>query len=96
MTTIPFKDAGGWKIAVRVFADKITVSHKKLQQPTSNKPEDQFSFEWHLNMELNSQATSLTDAHLTISQLDFPESASAAKQEEIKKLFGELIETKPV
>jgi hypothetical protein len=70
----------------------ITVSHKKRQQPVSAKPEGQFDFEWHLCMTFAPQAVTMNDSTLSISQLEFTEATSSAKQEEVKKMFQDLLE----
>ena len=90
--TLPFKDAGGWKIQITTYPDHIIISHKKKQSSTTTKPEDQFEFEWHLKMSFVKDLTSMNDPVLTISDLKFGSSTLQTKKDDLNKMFNDYFE----
>lgn len=85
--TLPFKDAGGWKINIQIFSDKLTVSHKKRQTQLNSKPEEQFEFEWETTMIFSKDMQTLEDITFHIIDLKFGNETTKEKQEELTELF---------
>lgn len=84
---LPFKDAGGWKIRIKHFSDKLTISHKKRQSQIGTKPEEQFEFEWETQMVFSPDMQNWEDVTFQITDLTFGNETTQEKKEELTEIF---------
>jgi len=88
-TKVPFKDAGGWRMELSKNPDGlITVTHVKQQKQLSSKKEEEFTFEWHLEIILDEAMTGLSDVFLSIPKLNFGPTVSQSTMEGIQYTFA--------
>jgi hypothetical protein len=66
----------------------ITVTHIKQQQQRSNNKEEEFNFEWHLEIVFDAEMTGLSDVFLSIPKLNFGPMVSPSKKEGIQYTFA--------
>lgn len=86
---VPFKDAGGWRMELTKNEDGlITVTHVKQQRARSSNKEDEFSFEWHLEIIFDEGLTGLSDMFLSIPKLNFGPHVSPSTMEGIQYTFA--------
>eukprot|EP00026_Physarum_polycephalum_P007369 Phypoly_transcript_07428.p1 GENE.Phypoly_transcript_07428~~Phypoly_transcript_07428.p1 ORF type:complete len:444 (+),score=108.09 Phypoly_transcript_07428:147-1478(+) len=86
---VPFKDAGGWRMEITKNAEgAITVTHVKQQRQRSSNKEEEFTFEWHLEIIFDEDLTSLADVFLSIPKLNFGPAVSQTTMEGIQYTFA--------
>jgi hypothetical protein len=86
---VPFKDAGGWRMELSKNEDNlITVTHIKQQRSRSSNKEEEFSFEWHLEIIFDEGLTGLSDVFLSIPKLNFGPAVSQTTMEGIQYTFA--------
>lgn len=66
----------------------ITVTHVKQQKQRSSNKEEEFHFEWHLELIFDEGMTGLQDIFLSIPKLNFGPAVSQSTMEGIQYTFA--------
>jgi len=86
---VPFRDAGGWRMILSRNPDGlVTVTHIKQQKQRSSNKEEEFHFEWHLEILFDADMTGIADVFLSIPKLHFGPAVSQSKMEGIQYTFA--------
>jgi hypothetical protein len=68
--------------------DMITVTHIKQQKQRSSNKEEEFNFEWHLEINFDPDMAAIADVFLSIPKLNFGPAVSQSKMEGIQYTFA--------
>ncbi len=82
-------ELGGWRMELsRNSEGLVTVTHIKQQKQRSNNKEEEFNFEWHLEMLFDSEMENLADVFLSVPKLNFGTAVTPSKMEGIQYTFA--------
>jgi len=84
-----FKDSQQrpWEVVIRVFDDRVEVSHQRGQCNLDSRPEAAFSFLLETAFEFDKDLTTMTDAHLYVDEYSFGPKTAEASKSQYSKLF---------
>jgi hypothetical protein len=85
----PIKDiSGSWNLQVVFRHAEIHVVHEKKACGSSDAPDDQFDFVWHLQAVLDKQVTTLKNAQLSLTDLNINSTMLEDKKKKIRSIIS--------
>jgi len=87
---LPFRDAGGWRIYVHRHENQLTVTHAKKQKARSYAKEDEFEFEWRLEIVFGEDPNldTLSHINLKVTDIGYGEMLSQTKKSEVENMLS--------
>jgi len=88
---MPYKDKRGeWYIHIS-FArpDAITVSHQKWEQSFTQESDQDYDFQWKLDLSFDARVSTLQSSSLYVQHLTFGPNASSETKERINTLLSD-------